>query len=172
MRIGIDISQIAHEKTGVAIYVKNLVENLAKHDTKNTYILFYASLRKDPPHLQLPSNFKIHRYKIPPTLLDVIWNRLHILPIERLIGDIDIFISSDWTQPPTKAKSITILYDLIVYTYPDETDKKIVATQKRRLAWVRKECDQVLCISESTKEDAQTILKIPEKKLTVVYPGI
>ena len=95
------------------------------------------------------------------------------MPIEWLIGEVDVFISSDWTQPPTvKAKKATILYDLIVYKNPQETAKVIVDTQKRRLEWVKKECDVVLCISEATKKDAMEILGIEEKRLKVIYPGV
>ena len=113
------------------------------------------------------------RFKMPPSLLDLLWNRMHILPIESLIGDVDVFITSDWTEPPTKkAKKMTILYDLVVYKYPQETAGKIVATQKRKLAWVTKETDMILCISEATKRDAIEILGIDEKRLKVVYPGI
>jgi hypothetical protein len=109
---------------------------------------------------------------MPPTLLDLIWNKLHILPIEKLIGDIDVFISSDWTQPPTlKAKKVTIIYDLIVYKYPEETDKKIIETQKRRLKWVKKECDKILCISQATKIDVGQILGINDSRLAIAYPG-
>lgn len=192
MRIGIDISQIAYGGTGVGNYVEWLVENLLKVDNENEYILFYSSMRrriqnsKFPDFIGIP-NGKDHRDKIqsynskvkiktflfPPTFLDILWNKMHILPIECFIGDVDVFISSDWTQPPTrKAKSMTILYDLIIYKYPQETAKKIVDTQNRRLVWVKKECDQVICISEATKRDAIKILGIDEKKMTVVYPGI
>ena len=175
MRIGIDISQIAYEETGVASYLLNLVEHLVRLDRENDYILFYSSFRKK---FQI-SNFKfpisndkvqIKQFRFTPNLLDLLWNRLHIIPIEWLIGDVDIFISSDWTQPPTKAKKATILYDLIVYKYPQETDKKIVEVQKRKLRWVQKEADVVFCISESTKKDAAEILKIKEEKLHVLYP--
>ncbi len=182
MKIGIDISQIAHEKTGVAIYIQKLVEYLIAHDKENQYILFYSSLRKNfqfsihqlAEKVQSnPKNVKIKTYRIPPTLLDILWNRLHIMPIEWFIGDIDIFISSDWIQPPTKrAKKATILYDLIVYKYPEETAKKIISVQKRRLRWVKKECDVIFCISESTKKDAREILHIEEKRLKVIYPGV
>jgi hypothetical protein len=106
-------------------------------------------------------------------LLDLLWNRLHIFPIEWLIGDVDVFITSDWTEPPTlKAKKATILYDLIVYKYPQETDKKIVEVQKRKLKWVKKESEMILCISEATKNDAQEILGIEDKRLRVIYPGV
>ena len=177
MKIGIDISQIAYEGTGVANYISHLVEELLKRDRQNEYILFFSSLRKKFPisNFQFPisKKTKVKTFLIPPTILDILWNKLHILPIEWLIGNVDIFISSDWTQAPTiKAKKATILYDLIVYKYPNETDKKIVATQKRRLFWVKRECDVIFCISEATKRDAMHILAIDEGRLRVIYPGV
>lgn len=171
MKIGIDISQLAYENTGVAKYLHNLVETLIRIDDNNEYILFFSSLRKN--FQSNTKNVKLKTFKIPPTLLDIIWNRLHIAPIEWFIGDVDVFISSDWTQPPTKhAKKATILYDLIVYKYPEETDKKIVETQRRRLKWVKKEVEVIFCISESTKKDAMEVLGIPGKRLHVLHPGV
>lgn len=105
-------------------------------------------------------------------MLDLFWNKLHIMPIETLIGDIDLFVTSDWTEPPTqKAKKATILYDLIVYKFPQESDALIVATQKRKLKWVKKESDAIFCISEATKRDAIEVLGIEENRLFVTYPG-
>jgi len=175
MRIGIDISQTAYERTGVAVYVKNLVSQLIAQDKENEYVLFFSSLRGTLPPFDLArgKNVQIKQFKFPPSLLDLFWNKLHVMPIEYLIGDVDIFITSDWTEPPTlRAKKMTILYDLIVYKFPEETDAKIIATQKRKLAWVKKESDRILCISEATKKDAMAVLGIEEKRLSVVYPGV
>ncbi len=187
MRIGIDISQLAFENTGVANYLENLLVGLLKLDRENEYVLFYSSLRKrlNFEKFNTHRNVTVKSFKIPPVLLELIWNRLHVLPIEQFIGDIDIFISSDWTQPPTRAKKFTILYDLIVYKFPKESHDEfrfslknfsirpnIVESQKRRLNWVKKECDAILCISESTKKDAMKLIHIGEEKLHVVYPGI
>lgn len=190
MKVGIDISQMAYEGTGVANYTLELVKHLLEIDSKNEYILFFSSLRRSIQfsifNFQSSSNVQIKKYKFPPIFLDILWNRLHIVPIERFIGDVDVFISSDWTQPPTKkAKKITIIYDLIVYKYPEETHNQfrfnlknllispnIVASQKRRLNWVKKEIDMAFCISEATKRDAMKILGIEEKKLKVIYPGV
>lgn len=182
MRIGIDISQTAYAKTGVANFLSNLVSNLSKIDKKNEYILFFSSLRRKFPisnfqfliKSKFPnSKFQIKNFRFPPSLLDLLWNKLHILPIEWLIGDVDVFITSDWTEPPTlKAKKATILYDAIVYKYPQETDRKIVEVQKRKLKWVKKESEIIFCISESTKKDAVEILGIENKRIKVIYPGI
>lgn len=185
MKIGIDISQLAYEQTGVANYLRNLVEHMIAVDKENEYVLFFSSLRNKFPisnlacrqaGFQFPisnKNIKLKIFKFPPTFLDLLWNRLHILPIEWLIGDVDVFISSDWTQPSTvRAKKVTIIYDLIIYRYPEETAKKIVETHKRKLFWVKKECDMIFCISESAKKDAKEILGIEEKRLRVLYPGV
>jgi hypothetical protein len=192
MKIGIDISQLAYPQTGVANYLSSLVQSLVDLDNKNEYVFFYSSFRKE----LLISNFKflnksqypnvtVKKFKLPPTILDILWNKLHILPIESLIGDVDIFITSDWTEPPTKkAKKVTILYDLMVYKYPEESHHQtefnplkliispnIVEVQKRKLQWVKKETQRILCISEATKKGAQEILGIDKSKLSVVYPG-
>lgn len=175
MKIGIDISQLAYENTGVSNYLKNLLENLINIDNKNEYILFFSSMRRKPPafSFMLNSNVIVKRFRIPPKVLNLIWNRLHVLPIEGLIGDVDVFLTSDWTEPPTKkAKKVTILYDLIVYKYPNETDKKIVSVQKRKLKWVTKETNRIICISKATEKDAKDILGISEDKLIVAYPGL
>jgi hypothetical protein len=176
MKIGIDISQLAYPETGVANYLENLVQSLVDLDSQNSYVLFFSSLRGKlkTENLKLKNNpnVQIKTFRIPPTVLDIIWNKLHILPIESLIGDVDVFITSDWTEPPAKkAKKVTILYDLIVYKYPKETAEKIVAVQKRKLKWVKKESQRILCISEATKKDAEEILGIDKNKLSVVYPG-
>lgn len=178
MRIGIDISQLAYPNTGVANYLENLVLAMVESNQDVEFVLFFSSLRGKLPmtKFQLSNQFKnvqIKKFKFPPSLLDLLWNKLHIMPIENLIGEVDIFITSDWTEPPAKkAFKATILYDLIVYTYPQETDKMIVETQKRKLKWVKKESDIIFCISKSTKDDAEKLLGIDKSRLQVIYPGI
>jgi len=177
MKIGVDVSQLQYKGSGVPNYLFRLLRGMVDVDDGNTFILFYSSLRRSPGkevlELGAKKNVVLRRFRFPSSLVDFLWNALHVLAIERLIGDVDVFISSDWTQPPVKkAINATILYDLIAYKYPEETAEIIVATQKRRLSWMKKECDLVFCISEATKKDAIEILKLPEEKLRVVYPGI
>ena len=159
MKIGIDISQLAYPGTGIATYTKNLIANLKAVDQRNEYIFFGSSLRRPQPGF----------WRFPPTLLDILWNQLHIMPVEKLIGKVDVFHSSDWIQPPTTAKKVTTIHDLVVYLYPESSHPRIIATQKRRLEWVKKECDLVIAVSQSTKKDIVEILKIPEEKIRVIY---
>ena len=172
MKIGIDISQIIYE-TGVSWYTKNLVENLLKLSTSDEFTLFGGSLRQTEKLKLLTKSFKgnftTKFYPFPPLLADYVWNRLHVLPIEGLIGKVDVFHSSDWTQPPTKAYKVTTIHDLVPIIFPEDTPPGVVAVHKRRLAWVKKEVDKIIAVSESTKSDIIERLGIPEEKITVIY---
>lgn len=190
MIIGIDISQTLYG-TGVGNYVSYLVKEMVKTDSNDQFVLFFSSLRgmvpKDLSDLSKKhNNVSLKVFSIPPTLLDLFWNKLHVFPIEWFIGPVDVFLSSDWTEPPVKnAKKVTILYDFIVYKYPQESHNQtsfnlkslilkpnIVSVQKRKLKWVKKETQKILCISEATKKDAEEILHIDPKRLEVIYPGV
>ncbi|MCL4360146.1 glycosyltransferase [Patescibacteria group bacterium] len=179
MRIGIDISQIAFEGTGVARYVRGLVMTLLEYDRGNEYVLFGASLRKRAVFhayfstlRRLSPRVSLIVVPIPPTLLDIFWNLLHIVPVEWFIGSVDVFWSSDWTQPPlTRARGVTTIHDVSFLKFPEQFDKRIIAVQKRRLTRAVAVCSAIFCDSEATKRDVQDAFTMVPAKLHVVYPG-
>ena len=177
MVIGIDISQLAYRNIGVSNYLENLVSKLIENDN-HEFVFFFSSLRREVPIsikklVDSNRNITLKRFRIPPLVLHLLWNKLHLAPLENFVGNVDVFITSDWTEPPAKkALKATILYDLIVYKYPEETDDKIVAVQEEKLKWVKKESDIIFCISEATKKDAQDLLGIESKRLEVINAGI
>ena len=179
MKIGIDISQIVYQGTGVATYTRSLVGGLARVDKDNQFVLFGSSLRgrklieefiKGLPKPQFRKKISF----LPPKILEFLWNGIHLFPIENLIGEVDVFHSSDWLEPPTKkAKRVTTIHDFAVFKYPQTFQPRgghnVVSNQKRKLFFVKNYSDMVICVSETTKQDAMEILKIPERKLKVVY---
>jgi len=172
MKIGIDISQVVY-KTGVSQYTANLVNNLLLLDKENEYILFGGSLRQIKALKEftgmLSGNFQSKIFPFPPTLAHLIWNRLHVLPIENLIGRVDVFHSSDWTQPPTEAFKVTTIHDLVPFVCPRTANKEVVKTHLSRLYRVKNEVDRIIAVSEATKKDIIEYLKISEEKIKVIY---
>jgi glycosyltransferase involved in cell wall biosynthesis len=176
MKIGIDISQIVYD-TGVSWYTYNLVKNLLEVDTKDEFILFAGVLkRKGDLRLKVSDfsgNFQTKVLPIPPVAADFIWNKLHVLPIEGFIGKVDVFHSSDWTQPGSKAFKVTTIHDLSPLIFPETAAKDglrdVAKTHSSRFGWVKKEVDRVIAVSESTKKDVVKYLGIPEDKITVIY---
>ena len=137
MKIAIDISQIIYG-TGVSVYTKELVSRLVDLFPEDEYILFCGSLRRrgelESMAKKLKGTPKI--FPFPPTLIDFIWNSLHILPVENLIGKVDLIHTSDWTEPPSRIPKITTVHDLVPFKYPQATTDNIRNAHKKKLAWV------------------------------------
>lgn len=173
MKIAIDISQAIYG-TGVSVYTKNLAASLIKLYPEDQFILFGGSLRRKQELLTLARKIKgIPKiYPFPPTFMDLIWNSLHVLPVEKFIGQVDLIHTSDWTEPPSKLPKVTTVHDLIPFKFPQTTTESIRNTHKKRLAWVMRESDKIIAVSQSTKEDLISILKIPNEKIVVIPEGV
>lgn len=179
MRIGIDISQMVYEGTGVARYVKEMVLGITRLAPQHEYVLFAGTLRQKEALLQFTGLVKQHAphvklviIPIPPTLLTILWNVLHIAPITLFTGPLDVFWSSDWTQPPLgKSIGMTTIHDVSFLRFPESFPKIIIRTQMQRLRHAVKENALMVCDSKATKKDVIELLHVPERKLQVVYPG-
>lgn len=173
MRVAIDISQSIYG-TGVSVYTKELVKNLIILYPETEFVLFGGSLRRKKELLAIAKKLggipKI--YSFPPSLMDFIWNSLHVYPIEKLVGKVDIFHSSDWTEPPSKIPKVTTVHDLVPFKYPQSTTDNIRNAHKKKIAWVIRESKKIIAVSESTKNDLISILKVPEEKIVVIPEGV
>jgi glycosyltransferase involved in cell wall biosynthesis len=154
MKVAIDISQVIYG-TGVSVYTKNLVDNLLKIDHENEYILFAGSLRRKGDVLSMYPSARV--FPIPPTLADLLWNRLHTFPIEKLVGQIDVFHTSDWAEPPSSAFKVTTVHDLAPFLYPNlfprDIIRNIVDVHRHKLSWVREETKRIIVPTLATKKD-------------------
>lgn len=173
MKIGIDISQIVYEGTGVARFTEGLVDAILRYDKNNEWIFFFSGLRKKlNEELEKKikrSRHKLIKWKLPPSLLSLLFNDLHkFSPFTSL----DWFITSDWTEPPTRIKKATVVHDLVYLRYPETVDKRIKLQQRKRLNLVKKESRVIFADSKSTKDDLVKFLEIPIDKIHVIYPGV
>jgi len=179
MKIGIDITMLVYAGSGVANYTFNLVKNLLKIDRKNEYRLFYSSFRR-------PKNFyyldeleklggKIYNYRFPPTLLQLWWGKLNIIPIEWFTGQCDVFFFSDFLRPPLLpgTKGITTIHDLTWKLYPQYHTDLVIKAHERKLRKTIKYDDEIIVDSQNTKNDLLKLYPlISENKVNVIYPGV
>jgi glycosyltransferase involved in cell wall biosynthesis len=177
MKIGLDISQIAYEGTGVARFTQGLVDTICRYDTNNHWIFFFSSLRKKIPasinKTIAQSNKRIVSFKLPPTFLNLLWNQWRIFKLENIFPDLDWFITSDWNEPPAKKiKKATIVHDLAFLRFPQTVLPKIIQVQKKRLCLVQQESQLVIADSQSTKDDLINLLHFSQHKIKVIYPGV
>ncbi|MFC1710101.1 glycosyltransferase family 4 protein [Patescibacteria group bacterium] len=174
MRIGIDISPVIYG-TGVSTYTKNLVRALVKQIKDDELVLFGGSMRRKDELVSFTNSldgvFESKLINLPPTLTGLLWNRLRLVKIETFTGALDVFHSSDWVQPPTKAYKVTTIHDMWPFTHPELVDPKIVSTHKARLKMIIKEVDHVIVPSKATA----TLLAqggYPKDKISVIYEAV
>lgn len=166
IKVGFDISQIAHPG-GVSKYTQNLADNLVM-DNQLQMKFFYSSLRK-PYKGGLKD---VSSYRIPPSVFEVMFNTLRFPSIETFIGDVDVFHSSDWVQPKSRAKKVTTYHDLVPLRFPQWSHTKIVETHRKRLEIVKKEVDMIISVSEATKKDLLEIGGVDPNIVVVIYEGV
>lgn len=174
MRIAIDVTVTIGQKTGIGLYVHHLIENLARIDKENKYLLythFWRSFRAKKKTLSLPvqPNFRLMVKRIPNRITNLLFNYLH-LPIDFFLPPTDIVHCTCYLTPVSKkSKSIVTIYDLTPLLFPEfhvEHIKKVIF--KGLLNSVCK-VDKIIAISESTKKDVMRLFHIPEDKIEVIY---
>lgn len=176
MKIGIDISQVAYEGTGVGRFTAGLIRSILAHDTENTWTFLFSALRgkidSQLLHSIRSSRHRFVRLPFSPAMVSRIWNTWHILPVDLLTGKLDYFICSDWTEPPARCKKATIVHDFAYLEYPETVHASILTTQKKRMEWVKKESSLIITPSQATASDVEKYLSIPRSKIQPLYSGV
>jgi len=182
MKIGIDISQIVYQGTGVANFTRGLVEAILKYDKNNSWTFLFYSLRQNlDPELEkkiFDSNHKLIKWKLPPTFVSVVSNNLHkitkLLTFNfKFLTSLDWFITSDWCEIPLdQVNKTTIVHDLVFKRFPETVNQKILRTQELRLNHVKREEKIIFCDSLTTKNDLIRYYQIKSERIIVNYPGV
>ncbi|MFA9289350.1 MAG: glycosyltransferase family 4 protein [Weeksellaceae bacterium] len=181
MTIGIDISQIVYEGSGVSRFTQGLCESILEYEHDHTWQFFFSSLRKKLP-ADLKQKIKQSRhilieYPLPPTVISYLWNDLHQFTgqlAQRIVTPTpcDWFITSDWTEPMLNTKKATIVHDLVFRKYPETVAPKILKTQTKRLEWIAKETSLIITDSEQTAADLKEYYPTIASTVETIYPGV
>jgi len=84
----------------------------------------------------------------------------------------DVFHSTRILNPPAKTKLTATIYDLTCWLLPETHLPSNVAFEHGFAERIWKHADGLIAISESSRNDAVRLLRIPHDKIQVIYPGI
>ena len=175
LHVGVDISSIPYNR-GVSRYTANLVRALHKQKEKIVLRLIGASGRQQ--HVlrtfareELPGvPSKILPY--PVKIMEIVWNRLHLLPPELFMGKLDVFHSWELQPPTDHAALVSTIHDLAMLRYPKTADPYVLAMHERSWKHLKKEAKAIIAVSESTKKDIIELLQIEPERIHVVYEAL
>lgn len=185
MRIGIDYTSAAHQGAGIGRLTRNVVRALAEVDQENEYTLLVQGRRlpypPGTPHPRntasgIPSaNFREVRTWIDEHWWNRIWHRARLpIDVEWLVGQVDLFHSPDFTLPPMRSgtKSIVTIHDLSFLRLPHCFERALLEYLTSNVPRAVQRADWVLADSENTRQDVIELLGVAEERVTVLYPGV
>src|SRR5262249_2758859 len=112
LRIGFDATPAVRQGGGIGRYTRELLRALAAADTETSYSLFYASPAGKPRHAlpDPPRNFPRRALPLAGVWFARVWHRARLpLPVEVITGRLDLFHSPDFTLPPVRRGTRTLL---------------------------------------------------------------
>ena len=170
MNIGIDARGLDGNRSGIPIYIEEIVKQINSIDKNNKYILY--STRKVDIKENLSDNIIIkdteRRFgsfwmylKLPKILkednIDAFWGTQHLLPMR-----------NKYTK---NIKFVLTIHDLAIKKLKTVGSLKNTIIQKLFVKRSLKAADKIIAISKATKEDIVELYNINEEKITVVYNG-
>ncbi len=179
VRIGIDVRCLAEgRRTGVEEYTLNLLKEVFRLDTQNEYRLFFNSWKNSRADLSWLEEFpqvKLYKFKIPNKILNLCFWYFNWPKIDKMLGGMDVFFMPNLTFAALsrKTKLILTVHDLSFARYPEMFSWKrklwhyLVQPQK-----LCQQADNVIAVSQSTKNDLIGLYKIAPEKISVIYSGL
>lgn len=174
MNIGIDYTAAIHQQAGIGRYVRDLTYALADLQPDVPFRLFVADGRKiDLP--MPPGRCQLHPSALSERNHNRLWHRLRLpVPVETWTGPLDLFHATDFTLPPTRSHTRTVLtiHDLAFERFPHETMPGMHGFLTTAVPRSVQRADHVIAVSEATKVDLIDLYGTPPEKISVVAHGV
>ncbi|PKH68805.1 glycosyl transferase family 1 [Flavobacterium sp. ALD4] len=175
MNIGYEAKRIFHNKTGLGNYSRDIIRILSHHYSNNSYFLYNpktsdqilfeannSNVFEKLPSTKFTKKFK--NYWRQKGIVDDL-KRDNITLFHGLSGELPVGLKKK------HIKSIVTIHDLIFMRYPklySFFDRKVYYFKFKKAAQA---ADKIIAISQQTKDDIITYLKVEPSKVEVIYQG-
>lgn len=178
MRIVYDVSPLSHPLTGVGNYVRGSLAGLVEAAGGRHEIVAFAPTspagRKAIPRALDGLDVELRLVPLPfsQRWRDA-WSRLGRPPLERFLGDFDVFHFSDWMYPPQAGGvRATTVHDLVPLRFPEWVTPKTASMHGAKYANTAGTADLIFVNSEYTGRDVVERLGVGPERVKVAYPGV
>lgn len=178
IHVGIDYTAAVQQQAGIGRYTRELVGALLRIGQAEapdlSFTLFAAAGRRAFRRSPVPGA-RCRFFPVGDEWMARFWHRLRVpLPVEALVGRVDLFYSPDFVLPPTRHSTRTLLtvHDLSFLRYPEHFVPKLARYLSRVVPASVQRADRVLADSEATRADLIELLGTPPEKVEVLYSGV
>jgi len=175
MRIGFDLRPFLRKETGVGVYFRNLLFELAKIDAENEYFLFSSSWKDRFPTDRVPPfrRKKFRDLRLPVRAVDFLWYKMTWPPLDCFFRTrLDLTHSPSPVFLPTRGKKIITVTDLFFLDSPDRADKAARRNFGSRVGKAVEQADGIITISRFSRQAVLDRFRVDEKKIRVIPLGV
>jgi glycosyltransferase involved in cell wall biosynthesis len=177
MRIVVDMTPLSLEQTGIPNYLSGMVRGLVEVAGEHSIVAFAPTGPRGSRRVAAAlSDLPIEKRIVPlpgAHYLRALWSRLGRIPVERFVGDLDVFHFSDWMYPPQRGGiRATTVHDLVPLRYRELVHPRTYRMHKAKLQNAIRTCDLIFANSNFTANDLSDLLGFPRDRVHVAYPGI
>ncbi len=174
LSITVDITPLRGEKTGIGNYVQYTLKFLLSHyEDLNINAISFGFHKFQNNSQEIVQSLNRHTHiPIPTRVLYKWWQYFNYPRIDNLINDNSILHFTNYYLPPLRnRKTVLTIYDLSFLTNPQWVNAKIINLFQPTILNSAQRATHIITCSEKSKKDIETLLGIPEEKISVAYPG-
>jgi glycosyltransferase involved in cell wall biosynthesis len=175
VRIGVDVAPLSHPRTGVGNYIRGSLLGLLAAGADVVAFAPASSAGKRQIESSLAGIDVERRLPVVPAAhaLRTVWSRAGAPPVERFVGDVDVFHFSDWMYPPQRqGVRSTMIHDLVPLHFPDWVHARTRRMHGAKYRHAARACDVVMVNSRFTGEDVAATLGVDPARIHVAHPGV
>jgi glycosyltransferase involved in cell wall biosynthesis len=188
LRIGIDITAAVRQGAGIGRFTRELIHALMALDSPHEYALFAATgglpraiTESRLTYITQPATnhhltFEICNLRfLSDDWLHRLWHRARLpIPIEAIMGRVDLFHEPDFVLPPTRPGTRTVLtvHDLTFIRDPESAFPRLRHYLNRVVPRSVARATHILADSLATQKDLTELFGTPPVKITVLYGGV
>ncbi|MBX7214263.1 MAG: glycosyltransferase family 4 protein [Thermoflexales bacterium] len=177
--ITLDYTPAERQSAGIGRLTREVTRALLAARTRHRFRLFVmgqapAGAGMSPAN-GLPAKTPLTRTRLTDRWLHRLWFRLRLpLPVEMLSGATDLYHATDFTLPPTRPRTRTVLtvHDLTFERDPGSAVPTLLAFLRRVVPASARRADHIVADSHATARDLTELYGIPPAKITTIHSGV
>jgi glycosyltransferase involved in cell wall biosynthesis len=171
--IVIDWQPMMLNRSGVGYYIYNIIEDLAKVDTKNKYTLVAFSIYAKKYVFNIGKNFKTKIIRFPSSKYLLFMEKKINVPIELFVGFHNIYFFGNFLRYPLiKGKSITVIHDLTFIKHPEAVEQKNLEHLSKLVPYSIEHSDRLVTVSEAMRDEISEYYHRDKDTIHVIYPVV
>jgi len=151
-----------------------MVKELVKYDEMEFSLLYFDYKYQTDKYLRpLEDRLDERVVHIPYRLLIPAWRRLSLPHLEMIAPGCDLLYSNQFYFPPTRhALVLATIHGLSYRIIPEKISSQFVKSFNQGLAFILKNADYLLAVSETTKTELVNHVGVPPERIYVVTHGV